>query len=132
MWVLTAAAIIGLGTPAFGSPVVATISDSGRQVKIALHETLVVKLESKVADSGFEWELVAPGIPELKLTRKARGAEGPTTSADGDPILGGPGLDQFTFVGVKSGTTILKAEYRRFDGQTEAKFALTVTVKAAR
>ncbi len=55
----------------------------------------------------------------------------PTTSDNGDPILGGPNIEVFTFTGFKPGETTLKAEYLSFRGMAEGKFELTANVAPA-
>jgi predicted secreted protein len=105
-----------------------TQSDSGKQIRLGVHEMLTIRLNSKLADSGYGWVLLSSGAPQLKLKHKGSESDGPTTSPNGDPILGRPEIQIFTFTAARMGTGRLSAEYRGISGPAAGKFDVTVTV----
>jgi predicted secreted protein len=128
---LTVLAVMAITTPSRATPAVFTLADKGRSVTVGLHDTIELKLESNMSDSGYGWELAKRGSPQLKLLKHGSTRDLPATSADGAPILGGSQTQFFTFLAAKPGVAMIKANYNgpAHDAVADT-FQLIVTVSA--
>lgn len=86
-------------------------SYSGKQVEVAVGQSLVVTLESNPS-TGFKWDLA--GITDQAVLEKVSNEFKAAEAKSGEPLLvGAPGKEIWTFKALKKGKSEISLEYRR-------------------
>ncbi len=100
-------------------------SASGTEVKLAIGESVIVKLASNPS-TGFQWELAElTDETVLKQTNQLFSIEGT------DPPPGTPGKESWVFEAIGAGTSTISMEYSRpWEGGEKAVEIFTLTVIA--
>lgn len=134
--VLLAGLLVGVGTACSGSgsevnaessqmTVNVDSSYSGKQIEISVGQSLVVTLESNVT-TGYSWSL-AQNSDDSVLNNTGNEYIAPQST-----LVGAGGKEEWTFKGLKKGTSTISMEYSRSweTGTPPAEtFDLTVVVK---
>ncbi len=103
-------------------------SDSGKQVELSVGQSLVVTLDSNPGSTGYSWALMQ-NSDESVLSNTGNKYIAPQTTA---PMVGAPGVEEWTFQALKKGTSTISMGYRQPWMPTVTPvetFGLTVVVK---
>jgi len=102
-------------------------SYSGKQVELSVGQSLVVTLESN-ATTGYSWALAQNSDSSVLSKTGNKYINPPQTTP---PIVGAPGVEEWTFKALKKGTSTISLGYRRPWESTPPveTFDLTVVVK---
>lgn len=104
-------------------PVVLTRDDNGSTYQMDLNEEIVVALDSN-ATTGYSWAID-------KLDESVVASLGSTYITPNNGAVGQGGTEEWSFKGLKSGTTILTLKYwrpREGDASVAERFEITIEV----
>ena len=128
-FILLASICVGAGTACSESSDVVNVdsSDSGKQVELSVGQSLVVTLDSN-ASTGYSWSLTENSDETVLSNTGNKYINPPQTTP---PIVGAPGVEEWTFKALKKGTSTISLGYRRPWESTPPveTFDLTVVVK---
>jgi inhibitor of cysteine peptidase len=133
-FILLASLCVGVGTACSGSSASYSVSGdnvnvdssySGKQVELAVGQSLVVTLESNIT-TGYSWSLTENSDGSV-LSETGNEYIAPQTT-----LIGAGGKEEWTFKALKKGTSTISMEYSRpweTDTPPAETFDLTVVVK---
>lgn len=101
-----------------------------KEVQLTAGSSVTVALCSNPT-TGFQWGQAQVADPTVVVETDHQFVE-PGQSANGDPLIGAPGQDVWTFKAFKNGSTTISVDYSRpWEGGEKAEwtFNLTITVK---
>jgi len=126
-FILVASVAVGAGAACTGGSNNLNVDDSysGKQVELAVGQSLVVTLDSN-ASTGYSWSL-AQNSDDSVLNETGNKYLAPQTT-----LVGAGGKEEWTFKALKKGTSSISMVYRRSwekDTPPAKTFDLTVVVK---
>lgn len=101
-----------------------------KEIQVSVGSSVTVALCSNPT-TGFQWGQAQIADPTVAAETEHKFVE-PGQSVDGQPLMGAPGQDVWTFKALKKGSTTISIDYSRpWEGGEKAEwtFNLSITVK---
>jgi len=127
--ILVTSVVVGAGAACTGNSNNLNVdsSYSGKQVELSVGQSLVVTLDSNPSSTGYSWSLIQ-NSDESVLSKTGDKYIAPQTTT---PMVGAPGVEEWTFKALKKGTSTISMGYSRpWESIPPVEtFDLTVVVK---